>query len=77
VSNKAGEVAGRARELSDGVVEKARAASAMARPALEKAEQPFTYIAERDRRAVEGGLVSIHRERESAFDVEAAAHEHR
>jgi len=77
VSNKAGEVAGRARELSDGVVEKARAASAMARPALEKAKRPFTYIAERDRRAVEGGLVSIHRERESAFEVEAAAHEHR
>jgi hypothetical protein len=77
VSNKAGEVAGHARELSDGVVEKARAASAMARPALEKTKQPFTYVAERDGRAVESGLVSIHREREGAFDVEAAAHEHR
>jgi Protein of unknown function (DUF3618) len=78
VSNKAGEVAGRAKELSDGVVEKARAASAMARPALEKTKQPFPYVAERDGRAVvEGGLVSIHREREGAFDVEAAAHEHR
>jgi hypothetical protein len=77
VSNKAGEVAGRARELSDGVVEKARAASAMARPAREKTKQPFTYVDEHDGRAVEGGLVSIHREREGAFDVEAAAHEHR
>ena len=59
------------------MVEKARAASAMARPALDKAKQPFTYVAERDGRAVEGGLVSIHREREGAFDVEVAANEHR
>jgi Protein of unknown function (DUF3618) len=41
-----------ASELSDGVVEKARAASAMARAALEKAKQPFTHVAERDGRAV-------------------------
>jgi hypothetical protein len=77
VSNKAAEVADRASELSDGVVEKARAASAMARAALEKAKQPFTHVAERDGRAVEGALESIHREREGAFAVEAAAHEHR
>ena len=77
VSNKAAEVADRASELSDGVVEKARAASAMARAALEKAKQRFTHVAERDGRAVEGALESIHREREGAFAVEAAAHEHR
>src|ERR1700756_3273159 len=77
VSNKAAEVVDRASELSDGVVEKARAASAMARAALEKAKQPFTHVAERDGRAVEGALESIHREREGAFAVEAAAHEHR
>jgi gas vesicle protein len=77
VSNKAAEVADRASELSDGVVEKARAASAMARAALERAKEPFTHVAERDGRAVEGALESIHREREGAFAVEAAAREHR
>src|SRR6201997_5095329 len=77
VSNKAAEVADRASELSDGVVEKARAASAMAKAALERAKEPFTDVAERDGRAVEGALESIHREREGAFAVEAAAHEHR
>src|ERR1700739_4374953 len=65
VSNKAAEVADRASELSDGVVEKARAASAMARAALERAKGPFTHVAERDGRAVEGALESIHREREA------------
>jgi hypothetical protein len=59
------------------VVEKTRAASAMTIPALEKAKQPFTYIAERDGRAVEGAIESIHREREGTFAVEAVAHEHR
>ena len=77
VSNKAAEVADRASELSDGVVEKARAASAMARAALERAKEAFTHVAESDGRAVEGALESIHREREGAFAVEAAAHEHR
>jgi hypothetical protein len=77
VSNKAAELADRASEVSDGVVEKARAASVMARAAVEKAKQPFTHVAERDGRAVEGALESIHREREGAFAVEAAAHEHR
>ena len=77
MSNKAAEVADRASELSDGVVEKARAASAMAGAALEKAKQPFTHVAERDGRAVEGALASIHSEREGASAVEAAAHEHR
>jgi hypothetical protein len=77
VSNKAAELADRASEVSDGVVEKARAASAMAGAALEKAKQPFTHVAERDGRAVEGALASIHSEREGASAVEAAAHEHR
>jgi hypothetical protein len=77
VSNKAAEVANRASELSDGVVEKARAASAITRAALEKAKQPFTDVAERDGRAVEGALESIHRETEGAFAVEAAVHEPR
>jgi hypothetical protein len=56
------------------VVEKTRAASAMARAALDKAKQPLT---QRDGRAVEGALEEIHREREAASAVEAAAHEHR
>ena len=77
VSNKAAELADRASEVSDGVVEKARAASAMARAALDKAKQPFTHAADRDGRAVEGALEAIHREREGASAVEAAAHEHR
>ena len=76
VSNQAAELADRASEVSDGVV-KARAASAMARAALEKAKQPFTHAAERDGRAFEGALEAIHREREGASAVEAAAHEHR
>jgi hypothetical protein len=77
VSYKTAALAGRASEVSDGVVGKARAASAMARAAIEKAKQPFTHVAERDGRAVEGALESIHREREDASAVEAAAHEHR
>jgi hypothetical protein len=77
VSNKAAEVADRASELSDGVVEKARAASAITRAALEKAKQPFTDVAEHDGRAVEGALESIHRETEGTFAVEAAVHEPR
>ena len=59
VSNKAAEVADRASELSAGVVEKARAASAMARAALEKAKEPFTHVAERDGRAVEGAFERV------------------
>jgi uncharacterized protein DUF3618 len=77
VSNKAAELADRASEVSDGVVAKGRAASAMAGAALEKAKQPFTHAAEHDGRAVEGALELIHREREGASAVEAAAHEHR
>jgi hypothetical protein len=49
----------------------------MAGAALEKAKQPFTHAAEHDGRAVEGALELIHREREGASAVEAAAHEHR
>jgi hypothetical protein len=77
VSDKAAELAGRASEVSDGVVEKTRAASAMARAALDKTKQPLTHTGERDGRAVEGALEEIHREREGASAVEAAAHEHR
>ena len=77
VSEKAAELAGRASEVSDGVVEKTRAASAMARAALDKAKQPLTHAGERDGRAVESALEEIHREREGASAVEAAAHEHR
>jgi hypothetical protein len=77
VGNKAAELADRASEVSDSVVEKAQAASAMARATLEKAKQPFTHAVERDGRAVEGALEAIHREREGAFAVEAAANEHR
>jgi MoxR-like ATPase len=77
VSDKAAELAGRASEVSDGVVEKTRSASAMARAALDKAKQPSTHAGERDGRAVEGALEAIHREREGASAVEAAAREHR
>jgi Protein of unknown function (DUF3618) len=77
VSEKAAELADRATEVSDSVFEKARAASAMAKAALEKAKQPFIHVAERDGRVVEGALAAIHREKEGAFAVEAAAHEHR
>ena len=77
VSDKAAELAGRASEVSGGVVEKTRAASAMARAALDKAKQPLTRAGERDGRAVESALEEIHREREGASAVEAAAHEHR
>jgi hypothetical protein len=77
VSDKAAELAGRASEVSDGVVEKTRAASVMARAALDKAKQPLTHAGERDGRAVESALEEIHREREGASAVEAAAHEHR
>jgi hypothetical protein len=77
VSDKAAELADRATEVSDSVFEKARAASAMAKAALEKARQPFIHVAERDGRVVEGALEAIHREKEGAFAVEAAAHEHR
>ena len=73
VSDKAAELAGHASEVSDGAV----AASTMTRAALEKAKQPFTHVAERDGRAVEGALELIHREREGAFAVEAAVYEHR
>ena len=55
-----------------------RAASAMARAALGKANQPLTHAFERDgRAAVEGALEAIHREREGASAVEAAGYEHR
>ena len=77
VNDKAAQLAGRASEVSDGVVEKTRAASAMARAALDKAKQPLTHAGERDGRAVESALEEIHREREGASAVEAAAHEHR
>jgi hypothetical protein len=77
VSDKAAELAGRASEVSDGVVEKTRAASAMTRAALDKAKQPLIHAGERDGRSIEGALEEIHREREGASAVEAAAHEHR
>jgi Protein of unknown function (DUF3618) len=77
VSDKAAELAGRASEVSDGVVEKSRAASTMTRAALDKAKQPLTHAGQRDARAVEGALEAIHREREGASAVEAAAYEHR
>jgi Protein of unknown function (DUF3618) len=77
VSDTTTEVAGRAREIADGAAESARAASAMAGAAFEKVKRPFTGTAERDGRAIEGALESIHREREHAFAVEAAALEHR
>jgi hypothetical protein len=73
VSDRTAELADRAREVSDGVAE----ASAMAGAALEKAKRPFTSAPERDERAVEGALEAIHRDREAACAVEAAAHEHR
>ena len=49
----------------------------MAGAAFEKAKRPFTDTAERDGRAIEGALESIHREREAAFAIEAATLEHR
>src|SRR5205823_1282712 len=77
VGNRTAELADRAREVSDGVAEKARTASAVAGAAFEKAKRPFTSAPERDERAVEGALEVMHRDREAACAVEAAAHEHR
>jgi hypothetical protein len=76
-SNAASTVSNRTAELADGAAEKARAASAMAGAALEKAKRPFTSVPERDERAVEGALEVMHRDREAACAVEAAAHERR
>jgi hypothetical protein len=77
VSDRTAELADRAREVSDGVAEKARAASGMAGAALEKAKRPFTSAPAGDELAVEGAREAIHRDREAACAVEAAAHEHR
>jgi uncharacterized protein DUF3618 len=77
VSNRTAELADPPREVSDGVAEKARAASVMAGAAFETAKRPFTSAPERDERAIEGALEVMHRDREAACAVEAAAHEHR
>jgi hypothetical protein len=76
-SNRTAELADRAREVSDGVAEKARAVSVMAGAAFETAKRPFTRAPECDERAVEGALEVMHRDSEAACAVEAAAHEHR
>ena len=77
MSNRTAELADRAHEVSDGVAEKARAASVMAGAAFEAAKRPFTSAPERDERAVAGALEVMNRDSEAACAVEAAAHEHR
>jgi gas vesicle protein len=77
VSDKVAELAGRAREATEGLAERARAGSAVAGAPFDKAKPPFSGAAERDGRAVESAVESVHREREDARAVEMAAHEHR
>ena len=77
VSDKAAEFADRGREISDGVAEKARAASAIAGAAFEKAKRPFIGAPEHDECDVGGALEAIHRDSEAARAAEAAAREHR
>ena len=78
VSNKVAEFAGRAREATEGLAERARGGSAVAGAPFDKAKPPFSGgAAERDGRAVESAVEWMHREREDARAVEMAAHEHR
>jgi hypothetical protein len=76
VSNKVAEFAGRTRQATEGLAERARTA-AVAEAAFDKAKPPFSGAGERDGRAAESAVEAMHREREDARAVEMAAHEHR
>ena len=69
VGNKTAEFAGRARSVTDGLVEKARAA-------FEKAKPPLTAAPQGSERSISGEGVSETTQREDACAV-GAVHEHR
>ena len=69
VGNKTAEFAGRARSVTDGLVEKARAA-------FEKAKPPLTAAPQGSERSISGEGLSETTQREDACAV-GAAHEHR
>ena len=78
VANKTAELAGRARDVTEGLAEKAQATSAVAGAALEKAKRPLTGAPEGahgfEHSTVDEGRGPIVREDACAAE---AAHDHR